>query len=211
MLAPLKGYKTYLVAAVGIVGALVAALVGDATWQQAAAVIAPSLVGAAVRHGISTSTAAVLERLLDAAAVAADQAGKKTAAFLAIVFVLGSLSACGTTSTTAPSATTAATVTTAVDDSVATLVKVCQTLGPLAAPLVGAPNAEVSAGAVIAGYASGLCDGNGNVIGNAAQLAAQAAGPWGSVLIGELQAIQNAGTPSAAPAPAPAPTAAPKS
>jgi len=47
----LRGKKTYLVTAIGILGAIAAYLTGDMTPQQAFQTIMPLLAAAALKHG----------------------------------------------------------------------------------------------------------------------------------------------------------------
>ena len=54
----LVGYKTYILAAVTILGAAASYLVGDMSIQQALAIVVPAISGAFVRHGIATTAAA---------------------------------------------------------------------------------------------------------------------------------------------------------
>jgi hypothetical protein len=91
MFAPLSGRKTYIVASLSALGALLGALDGEMSWQQAAAILVPSLLAAAVRHGISTSSATVLQTLLDAAAKAADDTGKQAGAVLVGLAIAGTV------------------------------------------------------------------------------------------------------------------------
>ena len=51
------GYKTYILAAVTVLGAAASYLVGDITLQAAIAIVVPALSGAFVRHGIATTMA----------------------------------------------------------------------------------------------------------------------------------------------------------
>ena len=53
----LSGYKTYILAAVTVIGAAAAYLVGDTTLQEALAIVVPAVSGAFVRHGIATTAA----------------------------------------------------------------------------------------------------------------------------------------------------------
>lgn len=48
----LKGYKTYITAAVAVIGAIAAYLVGDIAVADAAQLILTAILGATVRHGI---------------------------------------------------------------------------------------------------------------------------------------------------------------
>lgn len=52
----LSGYKTYLVAGVTVIGAVVSFLVGDISLVQAAQLAVPAILGATIRHGISSDT-----------------------------------------------------------------------------------------------------------------------------------------------------------
>lgn len=52
MYAALKGYKTYVLAGVAVVGAAAGYLVGDLTAFQAAQTIGGALLAAALRNGI---------------------------------------------------------------------------------------------------------------------------------------------------------------
>ncbi len=51
----LKGYKTYIVAGVAIIGAIAAYLTGDATLANTIQLIVTSLLGATIRNGIANS------------------------------------------------------------------------------------------------------------------------------------------------------------
>ena len=53
----LSGYKTYILAAVTVIGSAAAYLVGDTTLQEALAIVVPAVSGAFVRHGIATTAA----------------------------------------------------------------------------------------------------------------------------------------------------------
>jgi hypothetical protein len=109
MLAPLAGYKTYIAAALAVIGALAGALDGGMTWQQASAIVVPAVIGAALRHGLSTSIASLLSSILGAAAKAADQVGKRPSAIL-VALVLSAalqLGACASGGSTTPQATLA--------------------------------------------------------------------------------------------------------
>ena len=53
----LNGYKTYILAAVTVIGAVASYLVGDMNIQQALAIVIPALSSAFVRHGIATTAA----------------------------------------------------------------------------------------------------------------------------------------------------------
>jgi hypothetical protein len=48
----LKGYKTYVVAAVGIIAAVAGYLTGDLTIAQAGQAVLTAALGATIRHGI---------------------------------------------------------------------------------------------------------------------------------------------------------------
>lgn len=48
----LKGYKTYVVAAVAVIGAVASYLTGDLTLQAALQLIVPAVLSATVRHGV---------------------------------------------------------------------------------------------------------------------------------------------------------------
>lgn len=50
----LKGYKTYILAAVTVIGAAASYLVGDITLVEALNLAIPAISGAFVRNGIST-------------------------------------------------------------------------------------------------------------------------------------------------------------
>lgn len=50
----LKGYKTYIVGAVAIVGAVGAYLAGDTSITEALQIIVPAVLGMTIRHGITT-------------------------------------------------------------------------------------------------------------------------------------------------------------
>lgn len=52
----LKGKKTYITAAVAIIGAVAAYLVGDSNAADAAQLIVTALLGAFIRQGIKTET-----------------------------------------------------------------------------------------------------------------------------------------------------------
>ncbi len=67
-LTPLKGYKTYVAAALAIAGAASGAADGDITWIQAIQLIVPAVLGMTLRHGISTHAASMLRAVADAAA-----------------------------------------------------------------------------------------------------------------------------------------------
>jgi len=48
----LAGYKTYVTAAVTVITAMAAFLIGDATLIDTAQLIVPAILGATIRHGI---------------------------------------------------------------------------------------------------------------------------------------------------------------
>lgn len=50
----LKGYKTYVTAAVAVIGAVAAYLVGDATIADTAGIVVNAILAATVRHGIAS-------------------------------------------------------------------------------------------------------------------------------------------------------------
>lgn len=50
----LQGYKTYCVATLAIIGAIVSVLTGDATIANALSIIVPSILSMTVRSGITT-------------------------------------------------------------------------------------------------------------------------------------------------------------
>lgn len=50
----LKGYKTYIVGGIAIVGAVGAYLVGDTSITDALQIIVPAVLSMTVRHGITT-------------------------------------------------------------------------------------------------------------------------------------------------------------
>jgi hypothetical protein len=52
----LKGYKTYVTAALAAIGAVAAYLVGDATLIQAAQLAVTALLGAFLRNGIAAAS-----------------------------------------------------------------------------------------------------------------------------------------------------------
>lgn len=52
----LKGYKTYITAAVAVVGAVAAYLVGDVALADAAQLVLTAILGATIRNGITTET-----------------------------------------------------------------------------------------------------------------------------------------------------------
>lgn len=51
----LKGYRTYITAAVAVVGAIAAYLVGDATVMDTAQLVVTALLGAFVRSGVKSA------------------------------------------------------------------------------------------------------------------------------------------------------------
>lgn len=51
----LKGYKTYILAGVTVIGATASYLVGDLTLVEALNLAIPAVTGAFVRNGISTA------------------------------------------------------------------------------------------------------------------------------------------------------------
>lgn len=51
----LKGYKTYILATVTVIGAAASYLVGDITLVEALNLAIPAVTGAFVRNGISTA------------------------------------------------------------------------------------------------------------------------------------------------------------
>ena len=51
----LAGYKTYVTAAVAVVGALAAYLTGDASLVQTAQLVVTAIIGATIRHGIAAN------------------------------------------------------------------------------------------------------------------------------------------------------------
>lgn len=51
-----KGYKTYIVAALAILGAIGAALTGETSWGDAIQLIVTSVLGATIRSGVKTDT-----------------------------------------------------------------------------------------------------------------------------------------------------------
>lgn len=55
MMGRLKGYKTYVVAGVAIIGAVSAYLVGDASLADTAKICIDALLATTLRHGIANS------------------------------------------------------------------------------------------------------------------------------------------------------------
>ena len=51
----LKGYKTYIVAGVTVIGAIAAYLVGDATLQATIQLVVTAVLGATIRHGVANT------------------------------------------------------------------------------------------------------------------------------------------------------------
>lgn len=51
----LSGYKTYIVAAIGVISAIASYLTGDVSPQQAGQLILTAVLAATVRHGMSNS------------------------------------------------------------------------------------------------------------------------------------------------------------
>jgi hypothetical protein len=49
-----KGYKTYIVAAVAVVGAVASYLVGDSSLNETAQIVVTALLGTTIRHGLKT-------------------------------------------------------------------------------------------------------------------------------------------------------------
>lgn len=52
----LKGYKTYITAAVAAIGAIAAYLVEDMSLADAAQIVVTSILGAFIRQGVKTDT-----------------------------------------------------------------------------------------------------------------------------------------------------------
>lgn len=52
----LKGYKTYIMAGVTVIGAVAAYLVGDVGLADTAQLVVTAIVGATIRSGIKTET-----------------------------------------------------------------------------------------------------------------------------------------------------------
>lgn len=50
----LKGYKTYIMAGVAVIGAVAAYLVGDLSIADTAQTVLTAILGATIRHGITT-------------------------------------------------------------------------------------------------------------------------------------------------------------
>lgn len=50
-----KGQKTYITAALAVIGAIAAYLVGDASAIEAAQLVVTALLGAFVRHGVASA------------------------------------------------------------------------------------------------------------------------------------------------------------
>ncbi len=50
-----EGYKTYITAAVAVIGALAAYLTGDASLIQTAQLVVTAIIGATIRHGIGAN------------------------------------------------------------------------------------------------------------------------------------------------------------
>ncbi|MCC7304777.1 MAG: hypothetical protein IT558_00800 [Alphaproteobacteria bacterium] len=50
----LKGYKTYILAGVAVIGAVASFLVGDVSFADAAQLVVTALLGATIRHGVAT-------------------------------------------------------------------------------------------------------------------------------------------------------------
>ena len=51
----LQGKKTYIVAGLGIIGAIASYLTGDVSSAQAGQLILTALLGATIRHGVANS------------------------------------------------------------------------------------------------------------------------------------------------------------
>lgn len=51
----LKGYKTYILGGVTIIGAVATWLVGDISLDQAVQLVVPALLGMTIRHGIANA------------------------------------------------------------------------------------------------------------------------------------------------------------
>jgi phage-related holin len=54
----LKGYKTYIVAAVAVIGAVAGFLVGDLSMADAIQLVVTAVLGATIRSGVNTATKA---------------------------------------------------------------------------------------------------------------------------------------------------------
>lgn len=54
----LSGYKTYILCAVTVIGAVASYLVGDATLQGTVQLVVTAVMGAFIRHGVNTTVAA---------------------------------------------------------------------------------------------------------------------------------------------------------
>lgn len=50
-----RGYKTYILAGVTVLGGVAAFLVGDATGPETVNLVVTALMGAFIRHGVATS------------------------------------------------------------------------------------------------------------------------------------------------------------
>jgi hypothetical protein len=155
-----------------------------------------SLLGVPVLGPVINFVALNWRELLTAASNAAGQ-GKKAIMLLAVSGLGVDLSACAQLGLTGNPIADAP----AIRND---LIKGCQDLGPLAAPLAAAPDAGVKAAGVIATYAASVCDGNGNVIPAVVAGLAPDTGAWLQTLLGELQAAQGltAPAPTAPAAPA---------
>lgn len=51
----LAGYKTYITAAVAVIGAIAAYLTGDASLVQTAQLVVTAVIGATIRHGVAAN------------------------------------------------------------------------------------------------------------------------------------------------------------
>jgi hypothetical protein len=69
-----KGYKTYAVAALAILGAVVQYLVGDATLAQAIQLVVTSILGITIRSAVSENHKATIDVALSTAQSAAASA-----------------------------------------------------------------------------------------------------------------------------------------
>ena len=49
-----KGQKTYITAAVAVIGAIAAYLTGDASLVETAQLVVTAVLGATIRHGVAT-------------------------------------------------------------------------------------------------------------------------------------------------------------